>query len=179
MRMGFPKALLPIKNEPAVFFLSKCLSRLGLKTFVSLPKLLLRDRFLCEEIRLCGAEVLENRYDSLGYSGSIRSIFFHAPKEALGLFVLPVDAPYINAELLHLMLNFIRSHGPHPLILLPQFYALSGHPVYFSHHFFIDLQNLEEGPRLLIKRHKKCVHSFLWPDARILANLNFPHHYCA
>lgn len=172
--MGYPKALLPIRHEPAAIVLTQFLSRLGMKTYVSLPRFLLQDRLFCQKLSISGTEVLANRYDELGYSGSIKSVMAIAPQESPGIFILPVDTPLLSASLFYLMFNLVRMRFFEPQIVLPHYYHSSGHPIYFSSHFFGELQKLQKGPAALVNIYEKCVHRLWWPDARILANLNYP-----
>lgn len=114
-----------------------------------------------------------NFFDDRGILGSVQSALKQC-SQASGIFVLPVDQPFVSYKLLLAMQQSAQIKYNNPSIILVNYYIESGHPVYFSRHFFSELNSCHEnfGMRGLIVRHKKYVHQLFWPDARILSNIN-------
>ena len=176
MRMGYPKALLPIDGDYAVISLAKTLFYYRLKTWITLPYFLYKNHQLRHQLALYDTRLCLNAYDQEGFSGSIKTVLEHSV-DSDGIIIIPVDAPYLSPSLLLSMITLARCFRTRPTILVPYAYGLAGHPVYFSHHFFADLfkGHILGGPRGIIQRSEKYVHRILWSDARIVKNLNYPH----
>lgn len=173
MRMGFPKALLPVNNDYAVVSLAKTLFSYHLKTCITLPHFLLKNQILRNQLTTYNANISLNRYEHEGFSGSIRTIL-ERTKGFDGIVIIPVDAPFLSPSLLLTLINIVRLYKHSPSIVVPYAQGMPGHPVYFSHHFFNDLMKCHTigGPRAIIQRNQKYVRRILWSDARILKNLN-------
>lgn len=174
--MGFPKALRLIKGEPALCVMAQQFSEAGVqKIFITLPDGLLHDPVLCAELSLLPSQIVRNRFEHLGYAGSILSTLEVQEQYYDGIIICPIDT-YANQALIVAMLNLAQSSFQDPLIIQPCFDLKAGHPVYLSRHYFDALKLCHQigGLRGLIAENPRHLRRLYWPDANILANVNFP-----
>ncbi|MCA9509007.1 MAG: nucleotidyltransferase family protein [Myxococcales bacterium] len=170
--MGFPKVLLPYDGDNIAISPLKFLWALRIKTFLTLPDFLLHNKQFCDYLSMFDILIRANRYPNLGFSGSIKTVLAEN-KKTQGLLIFPIDAPFFSRSLLNAFITTIDFNWP--IIAVPHFYQAAGHPVYFSEHFFKALIHADSigGPHAVIRRNKKYVRRILWPDSRILWNLNY------
>jgi|GEM_PF-3410259 len=172
-RLGCHKALMPVAGQTAIHHSARMLARINVsKLYITLPRELLLNRDL--RLDWPNTTILPNFYPRLGYAGSIRTVIKCDGAHHDGILIMPVDSPIFCRQLLYTMINLAQALSPDPTVIVPYFYALPGHPVYISKHFFLALLRCHEhgGLRSVIAAHKKCAHAIFCTDARISLNLN-------
>ena len=169
LRMGFPKALMSINGKAVLEKILDNFSRAQIKSvYITLPE------YLLSNLKYLPANLRINKYDYLGYSGSVRSILEEIENNYDGIIITPVDSCFININLINLI-NIYANYLPGSQIILPEYYFMAGHPVYISKNFFLDLKTCYKfgGLRGLIARNARFVKRISWEDKKILTNLNY------
>lgn len=173
-RMGFHKALMPIFGRPAVYFMAHLLSSIRFhRRVVTLPLALLLERQVRDELSSYNMSSRANRHPSSGYAGSIRTMLEEHGDELDGVMITPIDSPIFSRVLVLAMLSLARQTASQTIIV-PHCNGFFGHPVYLSKHFFFELRSCAHsgGLRAIIKKYAVDQHPILWPDRRVLFNLN-------
>lgn len=178
-RLGFDKACMSIYNKPAVLLSLEAFSRINpTQLFVTLSAKLIFQSKLCQRILNFNARILLNHYPQYGYAGSIKTVMENVSCDTDGILVTPVDSPIFCPHLLSLMISYARNYQSQPMIIVPYYKALAGHPVYLSKHFFHKLkEDSLHGLNALINANQLYRQAIAWPDARLLLNLNRPNDY--
>jgi CTP:molybdopterin cytidylyltransferase MocA len=173
-RFGFPKALMPIGQNSALQFLANRMRAIKPCRIIATlpPSLLINPGFSDPAGILC---LINNDFPKLGYMGSIKSALAYLDTTLDGIFVTPVDAPYVPESMLIAMVNVARHAKDAPLILVPYHWKNAGHPVFLSQHFFKRLLATKIlSLRDFIKSNQDYASGLYWPDHRLLLNINTP-----
>jgi molybdenum cofactor cytidylyltransferase len=156
-RMGRPKALLPIDG---VRFIEKIVTALRLTRIARIMVVLghnaaeMRQRISDLQVDL----VINPDYkqgQSTSLAAAIRSIEAGNDAEGVdGILVHLVDHPYINADLVNLMIE--RFYETKKLIVVPRYQDRRGHPVIFSKALFGELlaAPLDRGAKAVVHAHR-------------------------
>ena len=156
-RMGRPKALLPIDG---VGFIEKIVTALRLTRIARIMVVLghnaaeMRQRISDLQVDL----VINPDYkqgQSTSLAAAIRSIEAGNDAERVdGILVHLVDHPYINADLVNLMIE--RFYETKKLIVVPRYQDRRGHPVIFSKALFGELlaAPLDRGAKAVVHAHR-------------------------
>ncbi|HJU63647.1 MAG TPA: nucleotidyltransferase family protein [Candidatus Binatia bacterium] len=156
-RMGRPKALLPIDG---VRFIEKIVTALRLTRIARIMVVLghnaaeMRQRISDLQVDL----VINPDYkqgQSTSLAAAIRSIEAGNDAERVdGILVHLVDHPYINADLVNLMIE--RFYETKKLIVVPRYQDRRGHPVIFSKALFGELlaAPLDRGAKAVVHAHR-------------------------
>jgi molybdenum cofactor cytidylyltransferase len=156
-RMGRPKALLPIDG---VRFIEKIVTALRLTRIARIMVVLghnaaeMRQRISDLQVDL----VINPDYkqgQSTSLAAAIRSIEAGNDAEGVdGILVHLVDHPYINADLVNLMIE--RFYETKKLIVVPRYQDRRGHPVIFSKALFGELlaAPLDRGAKAVVQAHR-------------------------
>jgi molybdenum cofactor cytidylyltransferase len=157
-RMGRPKALLTIDG---VRFIEKIVTALRLTRIARIMVVLghnaaeMRQRISDLQVDL----VINPDYkqgQSTSLAAAIRSIEAGTDAERVdGILVHLVDHPYINADLVNLMID--RFYETKKLIVVPRYQDRKGHPVIFSKALFGELlaAPLDRGAKAVVHAHHK------------------------
>jgi molybdenum cofactor cytidylyltransferase len=153
-RMGRPKALLPISGETFVERIVRVLGQARVdKIFVVLGHDAENMRRSIEHLPV---EILVNTDYRKGQLSSlhvaVRRLERGTDYEAM--LVHLVDHPYIDTELVDLMIRRFRDSGK--LIVVPRFSGRRGHPVIFARTLFPELLEapMDEGAKAVVNAHR-------------------------
>ena len=155
--MGRPKALLPIDG---VRFIEKIVTALKSTRVGEIIAILGHN---AEEMRQKVSDlpikiVVNPNYKQGQLSSliaAIRSIESgENPRQVDGILVHLVDHPYINVELVNLMIE--RFYETRKLIVVPRYRGHRGHPVIFSSALFPELlaAPVNEGAKAVVRAHR-------------------------
>jgi molybdenum cofactor cytidylyltransferase len=157
-RMGRPKALLPIDG---VRFIEKIVTSLRLTRVGKIMVVLghnaaeMRERISDLQVDLViNPAYKQGQLSSL--AAAIRSIEAGNDSERVdGILVHLVDHPYIDADLVNLMID--RFYETKKLIVVPRYQNRRGHPVIFSRALFGELLAvpLDQGAKAVVHAHRE------------------------
>jgi molybdenum cofactor cytidylyltransferase len=157
-RMGRPKALLPIDG---VRFIEKIVTSLRLTRVGKIMVVLghngaeMRERISDLQVDLViNPAYKQGQLSSL--AAAIRSIEAGNDSERVdGILVHLVDHPYIDADLVNLMID--RFYETKKLIVVPRYQNRRGHPVIFSKALFGELlaAPLDQGAKAVVHAHRE------------------------
>jgi molybdenum cofactor cytidylyltransferase len=156
-RMGRPKALLPIDG---VRFIDKIVTSLRLTRIGKIMVVLghnaaeMRQKISDLQVDLViNPDYKQGQLSSL--VAAIRSIETGDDAERVdGILVHLVDHPYVNADLINLMID--RFYETKKLIVVPRYQNRRGHPVIFSRALFGELlaAPLDRGAKAVVHAHR-------------------------
>ena len=176
-RMGRPKALLPIDGRTFIERIVAALKHGGIERIVVVVG------FNAEELRRQIAhlpvEILVNPDFQLGQLSSLQVAVRHlqADKNCHGMMVHLVDHPYIDPQLVQLMLR--RFDESKPSIVVPRYRGKRGHPVIFSSSLFAELLNapMDEGAKAVVNAHRDQTLEIETEDVGITLDIDTPELY--
>jgi molybdenum cofactor cytidylyltransferase len=153
-RMGRPKALLPIEGQTFIGRIVDALKAGGIQRIVVV--LGFHADVLRAQIDHLPVEILVNPDYCLGQLSSLQVAVRHLMLDATceGMMVHLVDHPYIEPELVRLMLQrFTRNSA----IVVPRYRGKRGHPVIFSRALFDELLRapLDQGAKAVVNGHRQ------------------------
>jgi molybdenum cofactor cytidylyltransferase len=153
-RMGRPKALLPIDGQT---FIEKIV---GALKQTSVGKIIVVLGHNGDEMRRSiqhlPVEILINPDYRLGQLSSLQTAIRHLQGETNcdGIVVHLVDHPYINPQLVRLMLH--RFVDEKRAIVVPRHQGKRGHPVIFARELFSELlaAPMDQGAKAVVNAHR-------------------------
>jgi molybdenum cofactor cytidylyltransferase len=153
-RMGRPKALLPIDGQT---FIEKIV---GALKQTSVGKIIVVLGHNGDEMRRSiqhlPVEIMINPDYRLGQLSSLQTAIRHLQGETNcdGIVVHLVDHPYINPQLLQLMLH--RFVDEKRAIVVPRHQGKRGHPVIFARELFSELlaAPMDQGAKAVVNAHR-------------------------
>jgi molybdenum cofactor cytidylyltransferase len=179
-RMGRPKALLPIDG---VRFIEKIVTSLR-STRVSKILVVLGHNAaeIQQKISDLAVDLVVNPDYKQGQLTSLRAAIrgIEAGKDAErvdGLLVHLVDHPYINADLVNLMIE--RFYETKKLIVVPRYQNRRGHPVIFSRALFGELlvAPLDQGAKAVVHAHRDHTLEIDTNDEGAIIDIDTPEEY--
>ena len=176
-RMGRPKALLPIEGQT---FIEKIVAALKKS---SVGKVIVILGHNADEMRRriehLPVEILVNPDYQLGQLSSLHVAVRHLEKETDcdGMLVHLVDHPYIDAELVELMIERFRASGK--VIAVPRYGGKRGHPVIFSRKLFSELlaAPMDQGAKAVVNAHRDDTLEIDTEDEGITVDIDTPELY--
>jgi molybdenum cofactor cytidylyltransferase len=176
-RMGRPKALLPIGGQTFIERIVAVLKQAGLeKIFVVLGH---NAGSMAEKIAHLPVSVLVNPDYPKGQLSSLQVAVRHlrAHEDCRGMLVHLVDHPYINAELVDLLIERFETSGKR--IVVPRFGAKRGHPVIFARSLFDELLEapLDQGAKAVVNAHRAETLEVDSADEGITLDIDTPELY--
>jgi molybdenum cofactor cytidylyltransferase len=176
-RMGRPKALLPIDGQTFIERIVAALKHGGIERIVVV--LGFNTEALRRQIAHLPVEILVNPDYQLGQLSSLQVAVRHlqADKNCHGMMVHLVDHPYIDPQLVQLMLR--RFDESKPSIVVPRYRGKRGHPVIFSSSLFAELLNapMNEGAKAVVNAHCGETLEIDTEDAGITLDIDTPELY--
>lgn len=152
MRMGYPKALLPLESDCFLTWILKIVrnAQLGKPTVVlgyNAQDILPRIRE--EEIR-----ITVNRKPERGQLSSIQLALSSLPQESIATMIWPVDQPLVSVNLVDKLAHKFIDSGA--LIAYPIYGKRPGHPAIFHRDLFPEFMEapLGEGPKQILVDHQ-------------------------
>lgn len=152
MRMGYPKALLPLESDCFLTWILKVAqnAKLGKPTVV-LGK---NAREIQTRIQEWQIDLLINTEPERGQLSSIQMALSSLPPESGAAMIWPVDQPLVSVNLVdNLARKFLDSSA---LIAYPMYGERLGHPAIFHRNLFREFMEapLEEGPKEILLSHQ-------------------------
>ena len=179
-RMGRPKALLPIDG---VRFIDKIVTSLRLARIGKIMVVLghnaaeMRQKISDLQIDLViNPDYKQGQLSSL--VAAIRSIETGDDAERVdGILVHLVDHPYVNADLVNLMIE--RFYESKKLIVVPRYQNRRGHPVIFSRALFGELlaAPLDRGAKAVVHAHRDDTLEIDTNDEGAIIDIDTPEEY--
>jgi CTP:molybdopterin cytidylyltransferase MocA/ADP-ribose pyrophosphatase YjhB (NUDIX family) len=175
-RLGYPKALLSLGNEP----FARRLMRIASEAGVDLCRVVLgyRARDLRRILELPDGLVVVNQKYEEGQLSSLQCGLQNLQEvNCAGVLAMPVDHPMITTHLLRQMIGRFRHGGPAAVI--PTHRGRRGHPTLFSRALFQELLQCppENGARTVLNRHQEHVHYLPTADVSVLLDVDTPDDY--
>ena len=176
-RMGRPKALLPIQGQTFLERIVAALTEAGLRQiFVVLGH---NAESMAGEIAHLPVNLLVNPDYCKGQLSSLQVAVRQllADEDCRGMLVHLVDHPYIDADLVNLLLQRFQTSGK--LIVLPRFHGKRGHPVIFARSLFEELLRapLDEGAKAVVNAHRAETLEVDTADEGITVDIDTPELY--
>lgn len=174
MRMGSPKALLPLG---ATTFLGRLIAeyqRLALPLWVVLGR---GWQAIEKDQPVPAGSLLVNPEPEKGPLSSFRIALARLDPEASGVMLHPVDHPLVRRSTIEAL---VRLHDDEPeQILVPSIHGRGGHPTLFPARVFDELRDglLEDGARSIVLADPDRVTEFETDDPGILRNIDTPEDY--
>ena len=179
-RMGRPKALLPIEG---VRFIERIVATLKSTRVDEIIAVLGHN---AEEMRqkvsdlpvkiVVNPDYKQGQLSSL--IAAIRSIESGENHHRVdAILVHLVDHPYINVDLVNLMID--RFYETKPLIVVPRYRGRRGHPVIFSRALFAELlaAPLDQGAKTVVHAHRDQTLEIDTDDAGVTVDIDTPEEY--
>jgi len=179
-RMGRPKALLPVDG---VRFIEKIVTALKSTRVAKIIAVLGHD---ADEMRrqigdLPVTMVVNPNYKRGQLSSLVAAInSIQSSKDSAsvdGILVHLVDHPYINPDLVNLMID--RFHETKKLIVVPRYQGRRGHPVIFSSALFAELlaAPLDQGAKTVVHAHRDDTLEIDTEDEGVTIDIDTPEEY--
>jgi molybdenum cofactor cytidylyltransferase len=179
-RMGRPKALLPVDG---VRFIEKIVTALKSTRVAKIIAVLGHD---ADEMRrqigdLPVTMVVNPNYKQGQLSSLVAAInSIQSSKDNAsvdGILVHLVDHPYINPDLVNLMID--RFHETKNLIVVPRYRGRRGHPVIFSSALFAELlaAPLDQGAKTVVHAHRDETLEIDTEDEGVTIDIDTPEEY--
>jgi CTP:molybdopterin cytidylyltransferase MocA len=177
VRMGRPKAMLPLEGET---FLQRTV-----RTLLSggcdpvLVVVAEGENGLAEEAERAGARVLFNPDPGEGPITSLRVALEDLGDSVAGIAYLPVDHPMVQPETVERLLAAARSADAK--LTVPMHRGKRGHPSVLGAALFAELgdPSLEGGARTVVHRHLEGALLVDVDDAGVLTDIDTPEAYAA
>jgi len=177
-RMGRPKALLPIDG---VRFVEKIVSTLKSTDVGNIIVVLGHNaEEIQRKIRDLPVTILINHDYKQGQLSSLQVAIRHLESSGGpvdGILVHLVDHPYIDANLVNLMID--RFHETKKLIVVPRFQDRRGHPVIFARALFSELlaAGTDQGAKPVVHAHRDDTLEIDTDDKGVLIDIDTPEEY--
>ena len=178
LRFGSPKALAVINVKTAIETLQEAVINsvidelivvLGAQQDKIKPYLLKHNK----------VKFVYNKDYNYGQTSSFKAGVASVSPHSEGIFLLPVDFPWLKTATLNILANFFRDQ--HPAILIPSYQGKKGHPPLFETAFKKDLLDLDNTVGLNVFEHSNQEKVQLMPvnDAGIVSTFNTPEELAA
>ena len=179
-RMGRPKALLPVDG---VRFIEKIVTALKSTRVAKIIAVLGHD---ADEMRRQIGELPVTMVVNPNYKrGQLSSLVaainsIQSGKDSAsvdGILVHLVDHPYINPDLVNLMID--RFHETKKLIVVPRYQGRRGHPVIFSSALFAELLAAppDQGAKTVVHAHRDETLEIDTEDEGVTIDIDTPEEY--
>lgn len=167
--MGFPKALMPLNDQPAIVYLSQQLHILNLPILITLPENLFNNKNLMNSLNQQNTFLSTNIYEKNGFLGSIQTAI-KTSNIHTGLIIIPIDLFFIDLKLIQRIISLAKFNS----FIMPYYYHLAGHPFFIGKKFFLSFMRAQQGESActIIEQNKKYARGLFWPNQRILQNIN-------
>jgi molybdenum cofactor cytidylyltransferase len=174
-RMGYPKALLPLKTDNFITHILKTLDKTGFgRPIVVLGKYA---PVIQAQVALEKVDVFINPDPSRGQLSSLQLALNALSTDCVATLVWPVDQPLISEKLvLDLADLFLRSNAR---IASPIYGSKRGHPVIFRRDLFPESMAapLNEGPKKIVKRYRNETVELITKEEGTVFDIDTPEDY--
>ena len=174
-RMGFPKALLPLRESNFILHICAKLERLRLPS----PTIVLgrHATVIKPQLARTQAFIVTNPDPGRGQLSSLRLALEKLQPSADACLVWPVDQPAVSEPLVEGLLQlFLASGAP---LALPCCREKRGHPAIFHRCLFEEIVNtpVAEGMKSLVLRHLSDAALFSTEETAAIADVDTPEDY--
>jgi len=175
--MGRPKALLPIEGQK---FIERIVGALRQSRVDRILVVLGHNADeMRREIEHLSVDILINPAYQSGQLSSLQVAIRHIQKndDCDGMLVHLVDHPYIDAELVNLLIKRFEDGGK--LIVVPRFRGKRGHPVIFARSLFDALLDapMDQGAKAVVSAHREETLEVETADEGITLDIDTPELY--
>lgn len=179
LRMGKPKHTLIINNKSFIENIIDAFAQSGVNNlFASIPDDGI-DSFTKQIFRTYNVRHFTNNFPHRQLLGSVQSCLSQIELYKIsGLFIIPVDMPFVTNTLVHDMMTQHRLANA-PSIVCASFKGHLGHPILFGHGYFKAITQLKDDNSLrdLMNAHKEHIIQVESFNAKIVSNINTMHDY--
>jgi CTP:molybdopterin cytidylyltransferase MocA len=176
-RMGRPKALLPIDGQTFIEKIVDALRQAGLENIVVIIGH--NAEAMRQKIAHLPVTILVNPDYKDGQLSSLQVAVRHlaTDKNCHAILVHLVDHPYIDAELVNLLIRRFEDSGKP--IAVPSFHGKRGHPVMFARSLFDELLNapIDQGAKAVVNAHRNETLEIDTEDEGITLDIDTPELY--
>jgi molybdenum cofactor cytidylyltransferase len=150
-RMGRDKRRLPLRGSTV---LAQTVSSLRVGGLAPLLVILEPDSPCLGLEGLEDAQILTNPAPERGMLSSVRIGLAAVPPTAVAVAVLPGDHPFVPAEAVARLVEYVRQHRPR--LLIPRFGGKRGHPLIMDRSLLDEAMACDDavGLRQLVRRHE-------------------------
>jgi molybdenum cofactor cytidylyltransferase len=175
VRMGQPKQLLPIGNQPMVRHMTRVVAAAGLAQVVVVIGA--HAESVAAALADLPVDIVTNESWNEGMSSSIRTGLRALRPEIQAAILVLGDQPALTTDLIQLLATRYRATGAS--IIAPFYRGQRGNPVLFDRALFPELLNVEgdRGGRMLIARYQEQVEGVDVDDPAVLMDLDSPEDY--
>ena len=177
IRMGYPKALLPLDGDIFITRILRVLRSGGLPRPVivlgrAAPVILPR-------IQEWPADIRVNPDPDRGQLSSIQLALEHVGPKYEACMIWPVDQPAVSEDLVRRLVQLFLTSGSR--IVFPGYAGKRGHPAIFHRDLFPEFMDapLEEGPKKILLRHQEEMAVLLTEEAATVQDIDTPSDYLA
>lgn len=181
-RMGRPKALLPIDG---VRFIERIVTALKSGNVVKIVVVLGHNgEEMRRQIEDLPVTIIINPEYKKGQLSSLQAAIHHLENlpasegiEVDGILVHLVDHPYINPDLVKLMIQ--RFQETKKSIVVPRFQGRRGHPVLLARALFLELlaSPMDQGAKTVVHAHRDDTLEIDTEDEGVLVDIDTPEEY--
>jgi molybdenum cofactor cytidylyltransferase len=179
-RMGRPKALLPIDG---VRFIEKIVAALKSTRVDEIITVLGHNaEEMWQKISDLAVTIVVNPNYKQGQLSSLIAAInsIQSSKDCVsvdGILVHLVDHPYINPDLVNLMID--RFYETKKLIVVPRYQGRRGHPVIFSRALFAELlaAPIDQGAKAVVQAHRGDTLEIDTEDEGVTIDIDTPEEY--
>jgi molybdenum cofactor cytidylyltransferase len=175
VRMGYPKALLPLESDCFLTRILKTVRKAGLgrPTVVlgrSAP--LIQSRVDLETVA-----VIVNPDPDRGQLSSMQAAFSSLESDCAAALIWPVDQPLVSVDLIQKLSELFFSSGS--LITTPMCRKRRGHPVIFRRELFCEFMQapLDEGPKKIVIGHQDSTAVLSTDETGTILDIDTPSDY--
>ncbi len=175
IRMGYPKAILPLGRDTFITRILRTLKE------VELPKPIVVVGRAASIIRPViadwPAEIVINADPDRGQLSSIQLALSHINPECVGGMIWPVDQPAISQELVRRLVHLFTSSEPK--IAFPMHDNKNGHPAIFHRDLFREFMEAspDEGPGPILSRYKHASAILPGEESACVQDIDTPEDY--
>ncbi len=175
LRMGYPKALLPLGTDTFLTRILRVLKNMGMQN----PMIILGKAApaILPQIRAWPADVRINPDPARGQLSSVQLALSPAPAESIGILLWPVDQPAVSESLVRRLTDlFVVSESR---IAVPMHGGKRGHPAIFHRDLFQEFMNepLEKGPKGILLRHQEATAVLPTEEPAAIQDIDTPADY--
>jgi len=175
MRMGYPKALLPLGSDTFLTHILRILRNVGLPK----PTIILgrAASSIQPQIQDWPADVWINTDPDRGQLSSIQLALSRLRPEFVAGLIWPVDQPAVSEDLVRRLTQLFVSSGSQ--IAFPTHGGRRGHPAIFHRTLFQEFMDtpVEEGPMKILLRHQNTTAMLPTEELASVEDIDTPADY--
>ena len=170
-RFGSPKALARVKDTTVIGYLQNTLVNSKIDQVI----VVLGDHSHDVELHILNhkkVRLVYNKDYNLGQTSSFKAGLKAISPKAAGIFLCPVDVPFVSYQTIDLLIHHLGSHAPS--ILIPAYQGKRGHPPWFHikhKNAFLGLENTS-GLNVYEHQHESEITVLPVDDCGVISSFN-------